>query len=334
MRPKGLAAALIVAASFAVLPTAATARPGYYEVPQAQITQLAARGTHGYTIFLAVIDRQAILSALRVGTKGSSSSVVYQRKMPPAQGNDLTLDLGRAGHVHGRFVTGTTHKIEPKSHCKGGPTIVETGSLVGSFDFHGSGGFTSFHAHRLSATVTTEPARVCRGRSPWASGYQHLLNRFAEKERRLIAGRPSGSLRFSATTSPPLAGQPAQTFYTAESRRREGPVAIRDSVVVAQPAKSFAVPGLAQLPTTTTVEPPAPFEGSATFEFPSRRTAVLSGDLRVDLPEVGEVRLTDPVTDAGICQGYACTRSLPKALRPQRPKYGLGIGEVEVQLIR
>jgi hypothetical protein len=236
------------------------------------------------------------------------------------RGDELALDFGRGGHVHGRLVIGEVHEIAPQDDCKGGPTVVRTGSLVGSFDFHGRGGSTSLHAHRLSATAITEPARVCRGRSPLDS--RGFLNQIAERERQLITGRPSGDLRFSALTAPPPVEGPAQTFYTAESRRREGPVTVRDSVTVALPASSFAVPKLAALPTTATVEPPAPFEGSATFDLPTRGTAELSGDLRVALPEVGDVRLAGPRMDAGICQGYACTGSLSKALRPQQPRRG------------
>jgi hypothetical protein len=338
MRRRNIATGAIAAAlaAMALLPVQATANPGYYKVPPSHILQLGTRGSHGYTIFLAVVQRWAILSAMQMGPGGDYSSVAYRRKIAPARDDDLALDLGRAGHFDGRFDSGKVEEIDPANNCKGGPTVVKTGSLVGSFDFHGRGGFTSLHAHRLSATVTTDPPRVCRGRSPWAGDQGHRVDRIAERERQLVAGRASGTLRFSATTGPPLGNEPAQTFYAAESRRREGPVTVRDSVAMTGPATSFAVPMLTQLPTTATVEPPAPFEGSATFGLPSRRTAVLSGDLRVDLPEVGKVTLTTPGADAGVCQGYVCTKSLPKALQPQRLKYGLAISisQVEFQTIR
>jgi hypothetical protein len=99
-------------------------------------------------------------------------------------------------------------------------------------------------------------------------------------------------------------------------------------------ATPLAIPDLtAELPATVTIEAPAPFSGSATIEAPSRATATLSGDLAVELPATGEVPLTGPGIDAGLCRDYTCMGSLPKVLRPRLPGE-LGIGEVETQVIR
>jgi hypothetical protein len=70
--------------------------------------------------------------------------------------------------------------------------------------------------------------------------------------------------------------------------------------------------------TAATVEPPAPFTGSAAFALTSPTSDTYSGDLAVELPGVGAVPLTGPAIAAGLCRDYHCTKTLPRALRPQK----------------
>lgn len=153
---------------------------------------------------------------------------------------------------------------------------------------------------------------------------------------RAITGTASGNTYFDAEMEAVGGSISPIGFYLAFRRHHEGPVEILESAAILDP-EPLAIPDLTKaLPATATIEPPAPFSGSATIEAPSRATATLSGDLTVDLPAAGEVPLTGPGLVAGLCRDYACTRSLPKALRPRRPKYGLGIRieQTEFQTIR
>ena len=55
-------------------------------------------------------------------------------------------------------------------------------------------------------------------------------------------------------------------------------------------ASTFQVPNLAEPLTEATLEPPAPFSGSATFHLDTPKTASWTGDLAVELPGLGKLR--------------------------------------------
>ncbi len=313
-------------------PAAASAKPGYVKLPPSHLVDLFARGTHGYFISFADRNGRDSLSATRPDRGDGSSTATYEVATRQGAGDDLDVSLGPAGEVKMRFVPHETKKLAPQRGCIGRPTVYESGSFVGSFSFHGAGGLTSLHRHRIQGGVVRSPAETCHGAAfPEVSTFL----RSQENTLRLVGGDPSGSTSFQATAIPAQFGRPAWTEYTAYSERTEDGVDIRDQVLVPAPQNSpFAVPDLAgTLPATTTVEPPAPFSGSASFEAPSRRTATLGGDLAVELPEVGEIPLAAPGTAAGLCHGYTCSDSVPKALRPRRWTEGLVLGTIEFQTI-
>ena len=61
--------------------------------------------------------------------------------------------------------------------------------------------------------------------------------------------------------------------------------------------------GPGALPIAATVEPPAPFVGSAAFSQSSGLPAAWSGSLAVELPGGGIVPLTGPDFGAALCRG-------------------------------
>jgi hypothetical protein len=326
-----IAPVLVVAlAAMALLPVAASAKAGHFKIPPAHVLQLLpARGTHGYGVNVAVLDGRPQLTAVRQSEAGASF-VFYRQTKQRDTGDDLDADFGAAGKLKARFVPEKVQKQKAPKGCVGGPAVAEIGYFVGSLSFHGANDFTSFKVHRLRGAVTHFPGLVCRA----PTGSDHRGSPIEpDGVLRVIAGKPSGSTYFDAVTEPAEDGIPSTSTYTASSEHREGSVDILESVEVPTPTP-LAIPDLTTaLPATVTIEPPAPFSGSATIEAPSRATATLGGDLAVDLPATGEVSLTGPGIDAGLCRDYACTGSLPKPLRPRRPTE-LGIGEVEIQTIR
>jgi hypothetical protein len=331
MRTRTIARAAVAAlVVMALLPLSAAAKPAHYRIPAGHIVQAVVRGTHGYVIAIQVLDGRAQLIA--ISQSGSRVSTVFYRQTEKrSHGDDLDADFGRAGRFKARFVPDKVEETGAPEGCVGRPTVAETGHFVGSFSFRGANGFTSFDAHRLQGAVTDFGALVCRGKNPLG---RNPLGNEGHRARWVIAGTRSGATVFDAVTEPGEGVIQATGTYSVRSERTEGAVSILDSVSVA--ARSpLAIPDLGgTLPATTTIAPPAPFSGSATLEASSRQAATWSGDLAVDLPATGEVPLTGPGIAAGLCRDYTCTESLPKALRPQRPKSGLGIVVGELQTIR
>lgn len=329
MRAKTAAPLAVVAALtlLALVPLTAAAKPGYYRIPPEHNVQAGVRGTHGYDVSIQVLDGRAQLIA--ASQSGSRFSVVfYQQTKKRPHGDDLDADFGQAGRFGARFVPDKVEEQEAPNGCVGGRTVMEIGHFVGTFSFHGAHGFTNFTAHRLPGVVTDSAGMVCSGKNLDPIGNE------GRRELRVVAGTRSGRTRFDAVTEPAEGIGPATSTYSVQSERTEGGVRILDTFEMDAPSP-LAVPDLTTgLPATATIAPPAPFSGSATLEAPSRQTATWSGDLAVDLPATGEVPLTAPGIAAGLCRYYTCTGSLPKALRPRRPKSGLGIVLVEPQTIR
>jgi hypothetical protein len=310
-------ALLIVALAALALPGLAAAKPGFQTLPRSRTEQVVARGANGYTIYLVLQDRLAFLTAFGPESKGNPS-ITYERAIARPPGNDVSFDLGRAGRIDAHFVPGKVERTKQFGGCVGGQTVTEKGALVGTFDFHPPGGVTSLHRHRLNASVIHDPKLLCHESSRAIA----IAERFDKETRLLVAGTPSGDTRFTATTYPAATGVPPYTLLRAERRRHEGGLTIIDSASAPLPTTAFAAPRLDRLPAAATVEPPAPFSGSAAFDQPSTETATVSGDLAVDLPEAGEVSLTGPGTAAGLCLGHDCTKSLPKPLRPPLHAHG------------
>jgi len=298
-----------------VLPVAASAKPGHFKVPPSHVLQLSpARGTHGYFVNVAVLDGRPQLTAVRP-SKSGVSFVFYRQTKQRDTGDDLDADFGAGGRLKARFVPDKVTEQKAPKGCIGGPTVIEVGYFVGSLSFRGANDFTGFKAHRLKGFVTRSPSLVCQT----TSGSDHRGSPFErDGVLRVIAGKPSGSTYFDAVTEPAANGIRSTSTYSATNDHREGSVDILELVEVSAPAP-LAIPDLTTaLPATATIEPPAPFFGSATIEAPSRAIATLTGDLAAELPTGDEVPLTGPGIDAGLCRDYTCSGSLPKALRPQR----------------
>jgi hypothetical protein len=84
----------------------------------------------------------------------------------------------------------------------------------------------------------------------------------------------------------------------------------------------FSVPTPIGTLTDATVEPPAPFEGSAAFHLESPTQASWTGDLSVDLPGIGKVALAGPGTSADLCEQNACTATLAPGAYVRFPNQG------------
>jgi len=109
-------------------------------------------------------------------------------------------------------------------------------------------------------------------------------------------------------------GAPKFTFVADFSKLRHG-LSTFASASAPLATKGFAVGGPTGAPTEATVEPPAPFHGSATFKLESSTEASWSGDLSVEIPTLGDVRLTGPPFWSTLCAGTACTETLPPGVR-------------------
>jgi hypothetical protein len=264
-------------------------------------------------------------------TRTAALSVIYSRKGGDANGAGFHVDLGDRGRLDVRFVPGHIKEQPVPKGCIGDPSTVERGTFVGTIHFRGEGGFTQVDAHRVRGTVERTGATRCPGRATKGEaegkdvvvvgiGGRPARTNAESPTLRVVSGDPTGADRFEAI-SYESAGSPeiSEGTFLASTYEKEGGLSIaRVALAFTGPPSSVVFPDPSKPLSTATVEPPAPFSGSATFALTSPTSDTFSGDLAVELPGLGEVPLTGPGIAAGICRDYHCTKTLPKALRPQR----------------
>jgi hypothetical protein len=176
---------------------------------------------------------------------------------------------------------------------------------------------------RVAATRTTQHRQVCRRTNTSNSvfGVGISVNSPPPKDEvHLIAGSAPDRPRFEALALRPEANEEAGMefgeFGASISLHHHG-VEMISSVSALSRASTFPLPDPLDPRHAVTVEPPAPFGGKATFELTSRTHAEWSGDLTAKLPGFGRVALTGNGVRAGLCEGTACSATLPPSLRPR-----------------
>jgi hypothetical protein len=308
------------------MPGGAVAKPGHYKTQGLSTEQFQLPASNGYRLNVAVVNRSAQLIFHKAIPSGGLTVAYFPRRRLPS-GADLHFPIGNEGEVNLRFVPRGQPEETTLPNCKGGPQVVEEGALVGTVRFRGRDGFTRIDAHRAHVTVARMPPMTCRKvktpRNIVTLGIPAAGGEVPEGLARLIVGSRPGRPFFDALLLEEekgvIGGQELPDF-SASIRRREGDFDVIYSADVSGTPNSFGVPESLGPPATATVEPPAPFSGSATFQLTSPPHAVWSGDLAVELPGYGRVRLTGPSVRAGLCEGKTCTPTLPKSLRPDRER--------------
>jgi hypothetical protein len=321
----GIMAALIALA----LPASAAAAKTYHQ-PAHVSAELGGTGTNGFHFVLFAFERAVIFATYRP-TGQSDQSVSYVAfHRHPATGLDrgrLDVKIGKLGHFRGHFVADSTKTQKLEAGCTGEPTISEVGRFVGSFVFHGERGYTAIHAPRLNGSITRQGATDCRipagSHRHQGKGIEEKAESAAEEDEfRLLAGDRKADVVLQATRQqvpPGPEGGATTSFVVSATGGRTGAFTISRSAFVFDTAKDAAstlvTPNLAEPLAEATVEPPAPFSGSATFHLEGPKTASWTGDLAVELPGLGKLPLTGRKIYAGTCKGRSnCTETLPGLL--------------------
>jgi hypothetical protein len=216
----------------------------------------------------------------------------------------IKADLGRAGRVDVEFEpSGPPDPVEPFPFCTGRPDTITHGTFVGAIDFVGRGHFAHFHAKRVPGTVS-RPGRL-RCHIPGGGRHPHPMpegEEEDEKEVSLSATSADHRLQFVALTSrgtlKPI------ILFAAFSRETADRIRItRFALLLSRRPAGFSFD---EALATATVQPPAPFHGSAIFQ---RGTAgsppSWSGTLRVAFLD-REMALTGA--------GFTASLSVPRSI--------------------
>jgi hypothetical protein len=295
-------AAASVAALALAVPTGSSAA-GTYVYHGGFETLGTTHGTSGYEIELAETGRRV----LRVTVAGRHTTTTYKVPVRSPSIGRIVGNLGRRGNFDLHFVpVGKPKPVPIVPWCTGPKGVFRRGFLVGRYRFRGERDYTRVSGHLLPAATNRWSPLRCRYATSEPSGSRpraHLS----------VSSRSGPRTVFGATVfhrHERSAGQRVQ--FRATLSQREGRVSISREVDVDAGEGTVAFPGGPKLPEVVTVTPPAPFTGSATFSRTPESTFAWSGDLAVDFPGLGPLRLSGPRFLARMCALEGCVAQVSR----------------------
>lgn len=310
------------------LPGAAIARvrPASRQTAPEVSAQFSLSGTHGFTFGVTDTDqRRLLVGAAKFGNV--IQAITYKLRVRPRHGADeIVARLGKLGRIDVRFVPEKVQREKPPKGCHGPSALIEQGRFVGVIAFHGEAGFTEVHAHRAGGTITRRPAVSCRASDapPNLKELEHELEALESEEEAgeieepevLSVGLSAVARRGRVTLDAgkvAIREQHAKGFAITNimvfGKRRRGRIYESSATVYAFGSGStFLIPNRRKPASEGVLRPPAPFSGSGTFRRHPKKAPTWTGDLKIDLPGFGRVRLAGPGTHASMCAGTGCVR--------------------------
>jgi hypothetical protein len=297
--------ALVVLVALAVAaPAGAAKRPDTYVVSAGSATYARLDGSNGYRIHFSQNRRNGRRHfKLRVTGRGASVSYEVPGGRPTPGG--VVADLGRRGRFDLRFEgVGKVKPLALGHNCQGLKGRWQDGYLIGIARFRGERGYTRIRVHRIPALTETWPEFRCR--------YDEGGHRRKGEPRRAQVISRSGGVEFDAVLFHRHAAPAGRrAVFRAWKTARVGRLSISREVRATATESTFAFPDWASLPEETTVSPPAPFTGTATFNRTPESTFTWTGDLAVRFPGSGRIRLAGPSFSAGVCALRGCVSQAP-----------------------
>ncbi len=285
----------------------AEAKSGYYVNRGDRLESLELSGSSGFRIsILSIASGHVFLLASHGDT-----SVAYMVSRRRARPGELRATFGKLGRLAVRFVPSGPPKPVPQAAdgCRGPNPTSQEGHFVGTIHFRGEQGFTVVDARRAHGQVIVSGRRVCRrlpphhesGSSP--PGVSLSVHRKSDLGDFLKGGGAPSFNAYEFGHGTPLGGS---VSYNANIFERRPRMTISRSVSASANPAGFAVSAPGVNPTTATVAPPAPFEGSAEFVHDARGGTSWSGDLSVNFPGRGIVSLAGPSYVGKLCRDLSC----------------------------
>jgi hypothetical protein len=198
-----------------------------------------------------------------------------------------------------------------------GPAHSYLGAFQGLIKLDGEDSFGKVERRSAPGSIFESPPETCvvekHHRHP--SGGE-VPSGFADSQTLHVARHRDGaSLTFDASAAEPGIGlggvvPRGVSFSLFYLRSNHG---MTTSITAVVPAKSsqFTVSSPTGTPSEAVVEPPDPFAGRGIFKLESPTVADWSGDLRINLPLLGEVHLTERSFWSMLCEGLTCTNTAP-----------------------
>jgi hypothetical protein len=293
------AAALVLSlfAGLAVVGSAATDAVAARRAPRS-LARFELHGSNGYRASV-----EAAGPRLRL-TLEKRAKPVYTLVRYSAGGKTsadaVSAKLGHLGRISVRFTpTGTARRVWPPHECDGPAVPGQVGTFSGTIRFRGEDGYVELDAERAAGRTATSSRWSCGPGTGFLSRMASSSAAVPEVEPPifavLAASARTGGRRFFALASHP--DERELPFFAAATNERRQGMRIQRLVSVAGPTRSFAFEDNLR---SATVEPPAPFSGSAGFERVAKGRKTWTGDLSVSFPGRSGVPLAGPKFESAI----------------------------------
>ncbi|MBN9492072.1 hypothetical protein J0H33_01800 [bacterium] len=324
--PLSAAAIAVALLSLGAAPAiAASAQARARRTPPSVEQQFTLEGTNGFSVSVKVRNRRRLTLSASKGSLFSSSQARYELLAPQAPGSDeIVARLGRLGRIDVRFVPKSVKEAKYlPDHCRGDKTIIEQGRFVGRIAFRGERGFTRVHAAGATGLVTKIPPRICH--TPASQAKKERRQKAAAKRAKeelaggggtfqeialgVRTGRKAGfiAVRLAIQEKKNTKKSFSMSSFVVGARIHRGKIKeLSTATDLLEPGSNFKVTDPQHPTAGAVIEPPPPFSGSATFSRESAHQVSWTGDLRVELPAVGDLRLTGPGTHAWMCELQDC----------------------------
>jgi hypothetical protein len=247
------------------------------------------KGSHGYLVNVEGAVGAALPSTVAVTVERGHLRASYE--VPGEVDPGLRAVFGSLGAVAVDFQRRKRTVDRPEKGCT---YITETGTFSGEFSFVGESAYTAAAATSVPGEVLRLPNGFC-GFSDDRRGIP--TPDFLRSDQLLARSRlQAGSVRFDATAQ----GGGARYGFSALLREISGAMTISRSAAASSSSGGlFLGPG--KQPRRASVEPPAPFMGSARFRDPASGPPSWRGSLSVSLPGAPDVALAGPGFSSKIC---------------------------------
>ena len=285
------------------------------------------RGTNGWTIQVtgSTTGSRPGNRTLSVYANGPHHEDVSYQRFPGHFTKDGTIEakLPGVGHIDLRYEPTEHHRIGYSNppNCTSAPsTIGSKGVFRGTIELRVAGGLATVDAHHAHGELWPSPKVTCRvpvrskaqieREIEAASARQGAGFESMSASRKLAGGMLSFEVWGFAFQAP---GPPTRVveFSATYERRLHGMRFTAGAKVDAENPEGFNLSPSTGTPSGASVEPPAPFHGSAEFTLESPTVANWTGDLRVPIPTLGTVALTGPKFTPTLCDSGGCTGTTP-----------------------
>jgi hypothetical protein len=251
------------------------------------------KASNGYSILAFLNERrsdgQGFVNLFVVGDEGGA---IYSTRAK-VTAEEVRVDLGRLGEIDLDFVPSGRRKAE-RSACDPQPVKFDAGHYEGTIEFRGEEGYTRASATRVPLVIRPLLSLVCGG---GGGGGETLGSSLPGARLRVFDRGQARRLSLQINANRPGA---RMSFEATTQERRDG-IDIFRAVEGVAPGSAFDYDPLLS---TATLDPPAPFSGSAGFHRNALPANRWTGNLAIDFPGRSGVPLTGSKVRAGLVHAH------------------------------